>query len=263
MKLLRKLGTRTDKNGYKRSWAEFLCKISNCGKIVERKLSDGKKQKSCGCNKSEFISKLNKGKDFSGENNPFYDKNHTEESKQKNREFHLGKEPWNKGKINVYSQETLDKMSKTRIEKGISKGENNYWYGKSFLLSGKSNPNYGNGDKIRGINNPMYGVHRYGELSPNWNNGSSFEPYSPKFNKELKQSILERDNYTCQCPNCLHLSEGLDVHHIDYDKQNNSLDNLTTLCDSCHSKTNGKNKRQYWTEFYQNIMMSKIVECLL
>src|SRR3972149_405890 len=106
MKLLRKLGTRTDKNGYKRSWAEFLCEISN------------------------------KGKDFSGENNPFYGKNHTEESKQKNREFHLGKEPWNKGKVNVYSQETIDKMSKTRIEKGLGKGKNNYWYGKGFLFSG-------------------------------------------------------------------------------------------------------------------------------
>ena len=257
MKLIRKLPARLNKSKNSwQSWAIFLCPC--CLQEVGRIVQNGEKAKSCGCNKSEFISKLNKGKDFSGENNPFYGKNHTEESKQKNREFHLGKEPWNKGKINVYSQETLDKMSKTRIEKGISKGENNYWYGKGFLLSGKSNPNYGNGDKIRGINNPMYGVHRYGELSPNWNNGSSFEPYSPEFNKEKKTLILERDNYTCQNPGCTEVHKRLNVHHIDFNKQNNNPENLITLGTSCHSKTNGKNSRQYWTEFYQNIMKGKI-----
>ena len=111
----------------------------------------------------------------------------------------------------------------------------------------------------KGKNNPMYG--KYGELTPNWNNGSSFEPYSPDFNKPLKQSVLERDNYTCQNPNCEHLSEGLDVHHINYDKKNSNPENLISLCKSCHIKTNFN--RQYYTEFYQNIMMNKLMECLL
>ena len=105
----------------------------------------------------------------------------------------------------------------------------------------------------------MYG--KYGELAPNWNNGSSFEPYSPDFNKPLKQSVLECDNYTCQNPNCEHLSEGLDVHHINYDKKNSNPENLISLCKSCHIKTNFN--RQYYTEFYQNIMMNKLMECLL
>ena len=97
-----------------------------------------------------------------------------------------------------------------------------------------------------------------GIMNPNWNNGSSFLPYPPEFNKELKQSILERDNYECQNPNCEHLSEGLDCHHIDYDKKNNNSENVITLCDSCHSKTNGKNNRQYWIVLYQNLMEKKI-----
>lgn len=99
---------------------------------------------------------------------------------------------------------------------------------------------------------------QWGINNPNWNNGSSFEPYPFEFNKQLKQQILERDNYTCQNPNCEHKTDLLDVHHIDYDKQNNSLENFVTLCDNCHMKTNGKNNRQYWTEFYQNIMENKI-----
>ena len=104
----------------------------------------------------------------------------------------------------------------------------------------------------------MFGVHRFGELSPTWDGGKSFEPYSPEFNKPLKQSILERDNYTCQYPDCNHSSERLIVHHIDYNKKNSNPENLIILCNSCHSKTNGKNNRQYWTEFYQ-ILISSIL----
>ena len=99
-------------------------------------------------------------------------------------------------------------------------------------------------------------IGKTGGLARNWQNGISFEIYPQEFNKELKHSILERDNYECQCTNCEHKSIKLHIHHIDYDKKNNNPGNLTTLCNSCHSKTNGKN-RQYWIEFYQNIMMNR------
>ena len=161
-------------------------------------------------------------------------KKQTEESKLKIKKSKKGQIPWNKGKINIYSQETLEKMREKAIERF-------------------QNPE----------NHPWYGIHNFGELSHAWNGGSSFLPYPPEFNKEFKQSILERDNYECQNPNCDQLSEGLDCHHIDYDKKNNILENVITLCDSCHTKTNGKKNRQYWTEFYQNIMMGKLMECLL
>ena len=107
------------------------------------------------------------------------------------------------------------------------------------------------------------GKAKLGENNPNWQNGKSFEPYGLEFNKKLKQQVLERDNYECLNPNCEHLSEGLDCHHIDYDKKNNNLENLIILCDSCHTKTNDKKKRQYWIEFYQNIMINRIIDCLL
>ena len=50
MKLIKNLGSRINKTGRKQSWAEFLCEIPECGKIVERLLGNGLKQKSCGCN---------------------------------------------------------------------------------------------------------------------------------------------------------------------------------------------------------------------
>ncbi len=103
--------------------------------------------------------------------------------------------------------------------------------------------NYGNGDKIKG------------ELNPNWNGGSSFEPYSHEFNKFLKTKILKRDNYKCQNHNCnIENSRMLHVHHIDYNKKNNNENNLITLCIICHTRTNGKNNRECHIKYYQNII---------
>ena len=106
-------------------------------------------------------------------------------------------------------------------------------------------------------------IAKLGEKSYNWLGGKSFEPYSIEFNKELKQSILKRDNYKCQNLKCLKKSNKLHIHHIDYDKKNNNLDNLITLCNSCHSKTVGRNGREQSINYYQSILINKIVECLL
>jgi hypothetical protein len=55
----------------------------------------------------------------------------------------------------------------------------------------------------------------------------------------LRQIILERDNFTCQNCNKNHHEIRLDVHHkIPFRiSQDNSLNNLITLCRSCHMKT--------------------------
>lgn len=50
MKLIKRLLAKKDVNGEWVCWAEFLCEIPQCGKIVIRRLSNGKKAKSCGCN---------------------------------------------------------------------------------------------------------------------------------------------------------------------------------------------------------------------
>ncbi len=79
--------------------------------------------------------------------------------------------------------------------------------------------------------------------------------YPEEWNERLKESIRQRDNYTCQ--ECgLHQDElegrfkKLDVHHIDYDKDNLDPKNLITLCKGCHVKTNYN--REYWIEYFQN-----------
>lgn len=80
-----------------------------------------------------------------------------------------------------------------------------------------------------------YSIHNCGESNPHWQNkkNSVSYKYGPAFNEKLKQQIRWLDNYKCQLCGKL----GKDVHHIDYNKQNNTINNLTTLCRSCHAKT--------------------------
>jgi ribosomal protein L40E len=87
------------------------------------------------------------------------------------------------------------------------------------------------------------------EGNPNWRGGISNLPYPDEFNDELREYIRKRDEYTCQiCGIKQNQLKGfhkhLSIHHIDYNKQNCNEDNLISLCESCHFKTNGK--REYW-----------------
>lgn len=51
-----------------------------------------------------------------GENNHFYNKKHSDETKKKISESTIGREAWNKGKTNIYSEEHLKNLSKIRKE---------------------------------------------------------------------------------------------------------------------------------------------------
>jgi glycerol-3-phosphate cytidylyltransferase len=64
------------------------------------------------------------------------------------------------------------------------------------------------------------------------------------FNKKIKTFILEKDNYKCQ----LCGQKGNHIHHIDYNKDNCSLNNLITLCRKCHPKTNWN--RETWIALF-------------
>ena len=91
-----------------------------------------------------------------------------------------------------------------------------------------------------------------GEKNHQWQGGISFEPYGIEFNDELKYQIRARDNFTCQ--ECGYsekqLGYALNCHHADYNKQNNTMNNLISLCNSCHAQTNFK--RSDWTAYFQS-----------
>jgi len=91
-----------------------------------------------------------------------------------------------------------------------------------------------------------------GEKNPAWEGGKSFLPYPSEFNSLLKRKIKERDNYKCQL--CGVPEEeceiSLSIHHIDYEKQNCKDNNLISLCNNCHLKTN--TNRSFWKEYFSN-----------
>lgn len=92
------------------------------------------------------------------------------------------------------------------------------------------------------------------EKHHNWRGGLSFEPYSRSWTDELRQKIKERDNFTCNICNQSQLV--LNVHHIDYNKQNSNEENLITLCRSCHTRTNYN--RGIWELFFIMRRINKI-----
>ena len=126
-------------------------------------------------------------------------------------------------------KKVCEKMSKTRIEQGTFKGKNN--------------PNWG----------------KFREKNPNWKDGASFEPYGLEFDSSLREQVRFREKYKCKLCDCSQLENGqqLEVHHIDYDKKNNNLNNLVALCIHCHRKTNGN--RKHWTKYFVELLSKEKV----
>lgn len=85
-----------------------------------------------------------------------------------------------------------------------------------------------------------------GSRNGQWNGGIARKKYPFSFNKQLKDNIRLRDNHICQI--CLKKKRKMDVHHIDYDKNNCNENNLILLCASCHIKTNPPQRRKYYTQ---------------
>ena len=122
----------------------------------------------------------------------------------------------------------------------------------SLYISGKNHPFFGkkhreSSKRLMSLNHADYSLNKHS----NWRDGKSFEEYGVEFNNNLKEQVRFRDKYKCKLCDCPQIENGrqLDVHHIDYDKKNNKLQNLIALCWRCHIKTNFN--RKYWTKFFK------------
>lgn len=138
----------------------------------------------------------------------------------------VGRKPWNKNVIGVC------KPNSTTFKKG-------------FVYSERTQYKKGNVSWSK-INKHLMPSR---DLHPNWQGGKSFEPYPLGWNKTFKEQIRMRDCYKCYICGVSEAEHGkrLAVHHIDYNKDNLSLDNLVSLCFSCHGKTNFN--RDEWLSF--------------
>ncbi|MFW6015730.1 MAG: HNH endonuclease [bacterium] len=131
--------------------------------------------------------------------------------------------------------------------------------GDNLLIKGKyekTNKNYSFSDKKQNNNNIVsHKGHKgfyEGELNPGYIDGSYIEY------QENKEKVIERANGKCEI--CNSKNDRMEFHHIDEDRNNNSLDNLMYLCVSCHKKeyyNSGRNKK--WDKGYP-VYESEIVE---
>jgi len=180
--------------------------------------------------------------EMNGKRNLFYGKKHTSKTKKlmgerKKKLFELG-----------------------RINQA---GKSNYFYGKQHNIIWKKRHSEIMKKKYQeGYINPMKGHIPWNKglqsiKQPNWQGGISFEPYGIEFNKELKEKIRKRDNHVCQeCGKTQkELKRKLQIHHIDYNKQNNSSLNFISLCLKCHIKTNYN--RTHWKRYFQMKILIK------
>ena len=190
----------------------------------------------------------------------------------------LGKVPWNKG-IHI-SEETRKKMSvankghyhseetKRKIgnaNRGMKRSEETkekmrlfrreYW--KSHPMEAENNRKrllgnkYGVGWKHTYAAKKRMSVAKLGVKNPFWNGGISKLPYAGCWSDTLKESIRQRDNFTCKICGCVYGGFGTSfhVHHIDYDPENCNPNNLVTLCGRCHLLTTVGNRKRWMYYF--------------
>lgn len=88
-----------------------------------------------------------------------------------------------------------------------------------------------------------------GEHNSNWAGGLTL--YGPGFTCALKEQVKKRDKYACRlCGDSS--SRQLCIHHINYDKNDHRIENLISLCDQCHPRTNAK--RRWWQKKLEKIV---------
>jgi len=154
----------------------------------------------------------------------------------------------NKRRIYDYMKGNNNPAKRKEVRQKLSqklKGKKHPW------MEGKNNPNHkSNGGMKQSAKDKLSKLAkirlRDKTKHPNWKGGITLSDRGDAWTEELRTSIRQRDKFVCQICN----KNGFVVHHIDYDKMNNNPNNLITLCQSCHPKTNYNRKK--WEVYFND-----------
>ena len=143
------------------------------------------------------------------------------------------------------------------------------WWSESEVLFLKANYNSHNAGEIaKHLNRGKATVYRKAsllELTKKDNSGKNHyafiedaRKYPAEWTPELRRKIRKRDNHKCQV--CMKTQseeeQDLQVHHIDYNKENCEKNNLISLCMACHIRTNVNRKQ--WQIFFESLIKERV-----
>jgi hypothetical protein len=171
---------------------------------------------------------------------------------QKGNKINLGRkrDVWNKGKTNIYSKETIEKIRNSllgykhseKARSNMSKGKMGHYVSNETKLkismSHKGKPSHNKGrpmpeaqkEKLRLTNKIRWDLLGRKQDKRPLHNCSLYNNWT--------KVILKRDNYTCT--KCKKLGGTLNAHHIksfiNYPELRYDLNNGITLCHKCHKQ---------------------------
>lgn len=110
-----------------------------------------------------------------------------------------------------------------------------------------------------------FGKHQSQENHPNWKDNATVKQRGMRWTYEYRiwrQSVLKRDKYHCQMPQC-NKDYNLQVHHIETMKKSPdmiyNINNGITLCKDCHLSI--ASKEQDYEQIFKNIVLNRL--CLV
>lgn len=202
----------------------------------------------------------NKGIEYlKGEKHPMFGKHHRPESIQKMKESLKGRVPSNLGK--AMSEEQKIKISLSK------KGQKPWNTGMKLPGIGGRKPGGIPWNKYMtglstGFPKGQHNTKIAGENHYAWKGGVSSENKKVRDSLEMRMACAdskERDNYTCQMPECGIRGGKLHSHHVKPFRSHLELrfeiSNLITLCEECHRKVNYNESR--YEELFTNIIKLK------
>ena len=181
----------------------------------------------------------------------FKNRKYSKETLQRMSDSHKGLVPWNKGKINIYSKSTLNKIRQANIARNLKRANHPNWKGgkPKCIDCGKEVSTY-NTKRCQ----KCYVEHNRAENHYNWQNGLTSLALRIRhcaLYKKWRMQIFKRDNYTCQ--KCKKRGNRLEADHYpktfasilhkrnikslnDAEKCHEfwDLNNGRTLCKTCH-----------------------------
>ena len=150
-------------------------------------------------------------------------------------------------KLNPSRKQVRDSKSKKKPLRVLKGHHNRLPDAKKWILSGKNHPFFGKTHTEESRKKMAKSWFPKGSAHPEWKGGIRDDFPHRRGWESIRNQVLLRDNFTCQ--KCGVRNVRLDIHHKVWRRlfkdtlQANSLDNLITLCASCHMIIENKERK--------------------